>query len=80
MEGQPFLENLAVTPRGLAELQRRGAGGPAERAHEIGEVGEADVKTLIEERLTTYVESKPLRLVAPFPPGGPADIKIKAVD
>ena len=43
MQGQPFLENLAVTPRGLAEFQRRGAGGPAKRAHEIGQVCEADV-------------------------------------
>ena len=37
------MENLAVSPRCLAEFQRRGAGSATKGAHEIGEVRKADV-------------------------------------
>src|SRR5882724_2009895 len=40
VQGQPILENLALSPRGLAEPARRDAGRAAECAHEIGEIAE----------------------------------------
>ena len=64
MQGQPFLENLAVAPRGLAEFQRRGAGGAAKRAHEIGQVGEADIIGDIGDR-AVVVGQPPRRMAQP---------------
>src|SRR5438132_12105716 len=43
VQGQAFLENLAVAARGLAEPERRHSGGAVERADEVGEVAESDV-------------------------------------
>src|SRR4051812_35889850 len=60
--GQPFLENLAVAPRSLTEFQRRGAGGAAKRAHEIGQVREADIIGDIGDR--AVVVGQPPRGVA----------------
>lgn len=39
-----FLENLAVSPRGLTKASRRYAGCPMEGADEVGEVREACVE------------------------------------
>src|SRR6516225_4987477 len=43
VQAEAFLENLAHAARGLAELQRRHAGGAMEGADEIGEIAKADV-------------------------------------
>src|SRR5215210_383600 len=42
VQGQPFLENLAHSARGLAEPARRNAGRPVESAYEIRKIAEAD--------------------------------------
>jgi len=39
----PILENLAVSPRGLAKGTRRDAGGAVKGSHEIGKIAEAYV-------------------------------------
>ena len=64
MEGQPFLENLAHPARGLAEPQRRDAGGAVERAHEIGEIAEADVIGDVGDR-TVVIGQPPRRMAQP---------------
>src|SRR3982074_2057568 len=43
--GQPILENLALALRHLAEHAGRDAGRAMESAHEVREVGKADVES-----------------------------------
>src|SRR5262249_9214781 len=43
VEGEAFLENLALPPRGLTELERRDPGSAMEGADKIGEIAESDV-------------------------------------
>src|SRR5436309_2368018 len=45
-----FLENLAVAARELAESPRRHAGGAAEAAHEVRQVGETDIERDVGDR------------------------------
>ena len=52
MQGQPFLENLAVSPGRPAEAAGRDAGRAMEGAHEVGEVAEADVVGDVGDRAT----------------------------
>src|SRR6266508_5459413 len=41
---EAVLEDLALSASGLTEPARRDAGGPMEAAHEVRQVGEADVE------------------------------------
>src|SRR6185437_3676186 len=43
MQGDAFLENLALAPGGLPELERGHAGRAMEGADEIGEIVEPDI-------------------------------------
>src|SRR5450631_3722163 len=43
VQGEGFLENLAQSPRGLAEPARRDADGAVEGADEVGEIAKPDI-------------------------------------
>src|SRR5262245_53224200 len=50
MGGQPFLEDLAVAARGLAEAAGRDAGGAVEGPHEVREIAEAGLEGHVGDR------------------------------
>src|SRR5688572_29864855 len=62
--GEPFLENLAVAARSLAKDARRYAGRAVKAAHEVRQVGKADIEGDLGDRLLCVGE-QPRRMAQP---------------